>query len=69
MCFIVVLIRERELHLNVETVVSISIQKTVLKSIIDYDTPSVLVYIINFVIFKGIPSYFFQNFFESQKNI
>ena len=52
-CFIVVLVREKELHLNVETVVSIYIQKTVLKSIIDYETPSVLVYfdyIINFVI-------------------
>ena len=61
-CFIVVLARERELHLNVETFVSIYIQKTVLKSIIDYETPSVLVYfdyfIINFVNFNGFRTNF-----------
>ena len=60
-CFIVVLVRKKELHLNVETVVSIYIQKTVLKSIIDYETPSVLVffdYIINFVIFNGFRTNF-----------
>ena len=60
-CFIVVLVREKELHLNVETVVSIYIQKTVFKSIIDYETPSVLVYfdsIINFVIFNGFRTNF-----------
>ena len=62
--FIVVLVRERELHLNVETVVSIYIQKTVLKSIVDYETPSVLVYfdyIINFVIFNGFHTNFILN--------